>query len=197
MNTACPCIVYLHGFNSSPQSVKARQLGSYLDERGMAEHYLCPALPPSGRAAIALIEAELAKRPGRRFVFVGSSLGGFYSTWLAEKYDTRAVLLNPGIKPWLDLHSYVGMQQNIYTAKRYELTRAHLEEWEQLWVPAITPSRYFLLVETGDEVLDYRVAVARYAGGRQEVIQGGDHSLQSFVKHIPTILDFAGLPVRQ
>lgn len=194
MTSALPCIVYLHGFNSSPQSHKARQLSDYLVQRGTGQHYWCPALPPSGKQAITLIEAELAKRAGQRFVFVGSSLGGFYSTWLAEKLDSRAVLINPGIKPWVDLRGHVGIQQNIYTAERYELSKAHLDEWEQLWVPVITPSRYFLLVETGDEVLDYRAAVARYAGGQQKVIAGGDHSLRSFEEHIPAILEFAGLP---
>lgn len=196
MNPALPCIVYLHGFNSSPQSHKARQFGDYLARRGMGEHYVCPALPPSGRQAIGLIETEMAKRPGRRFVFIGSSLGGFYSTWLAEKHEASAVLLNPGIKPWLDLRGHVGPQQNMYTGERYELTLEHLHEWERLWMPEITPPRYFLLVETGDEVLDYRAAVSRYAGGQQRIIPGGDHSLQSFAEHIPAILEFAGMPPR-
>src|SRR3954471_22120421 len=106
MNSALPFIFYLHGFNSSPQSHKARQLGSYLIQRGMGEHYSCPALPPSGEQAIALVEGEMAKRLGRRFIFVGSSLGGFYATWLAEKHGASAVLVNPGIKPWVDLREY-------------------------------------------------------------------------------------------
>jgi predicted esterase YcpF (UPF0227 family) len=188
-----PCFIYLHGFNSSPQSHKARQFGAWLEQRGWGEHYVCPALPTSGRQAMALVEELMASRPGRRFVFVGSSLGGFYATWLAEKHAAQAVLINPGIKPWLDLRPYLGTQQNIYTAERYELTESHLQEWEQQWVAAITPSRYLLLVETGDELLDYRVAVARYAGARQRVIQGGDHAFQSFPEHIPAILEFAGI----
>lgn len=194
MSIVSPCIIYLHGFNSSPQSHKARQFGDDLARRGLSEHYFCPALPPSGKQAVALIESEMARHPNRRFVFVGSSLGGFYSTWLAEKHAASAVLINPGIRPWVDLRNHLGMQENIYTAERYELTSRHLEEWQQLWAPAITPSRYLLLVETGDEVLDYREAVVRYAGARQIVIQGGDHSLQSFTDHIPAILEFAGLP---
>mgnify|MGYP000656007990 CR=1 FL=1 len=186
-------LIYLHGFNSSPKSHKASQLREYLAERGLGEHYACPALPPSGSQSIALVEAEMQQRPGRRFVFIGSSLGGFYATWLAEKHDASAVIINPGIRPWGDLRNYLGSQQNIYTGECYELTEAHLDEWQRLWVPFITPSRYFLLAETGDELLDYRDAASRYEGARQLIVPGGDHSFQSFTVHIPALLEFAGM----
>jgi len=186
-------IVYLHGFNSSPQSIKARQFGQYLQDRGLGDQWFCPALPPSGDEAIAIVERAIADRPPGSLTFVGSSLGGFYATWLAEKYDARAVLINPAITPHLGLRDYLGEQSNIYTGERYQLTEANLQEWERLFVPAMTPSRYLLLVETGDELLDYREAVRRYSGARQVVVEGGDHSLQSFPWHIPAILEFAGL----
>jgi predicted esterase YcpF (UPF0227 family) len=92
------------------------------------------------------------------------------------------------------LRAYLGPQKNLHTGAPYELTEAHLDEWARLVVPKIAPERYLLLVETGDEVLDYRQAVSRYAGARQVVIEGGDHSLQSFPRHLPLILEFAGLP---
>ena len=187
-----PFIVYLHGFNSSPQSSKARQLGEAMQRRGWEGRYFCPALPARGRQAISVVEGELARRPGQAPVFVGSSLGGFYATWLAEKHAARAVLINPAITPHAGLRDYLGTQQNIYTGERYELTQEHLRDWEQLHVPAITPSHYLLLVETGDEILDYREAVKRYAGARQVVVEGGDHALQSFSRHIPLLLEFAG-----
>ena len=186
-------IVYLHGFNSSPQSIKARQFGQYLQDRGLGDQWFCPALPPNGDEAIAIIERAIADRPPGSLTFVGSSLGGFYATWLAEKYDARAVLINPAITPHLGLRDYLGEQSNIYTGERYQLTEANLQAWERLFVPAITPSRYLLLVETGDELLDYREAVRRYSGARQVVVEGGDHSLQSFLRHIPAILEFARL----
>lgn len=179
-------IVYLHGFNSSPQSHKARLLGQYLAERGLASHYACPALPPLATDALRRIESLVV--PGT--CFVGSSLGGFYATYLAEKHGARAVLINPAIEPHVGLRAYLGPQKNLYTGEPYELTEAHLREWAQLYVPRITPSRYLLLVETGDEVLDYREAVKRYAGAEQAVIQGGDHSLQSFPQHLARILEF-------
>lgn len=185
-------IVYLHGFNSSPESHKARVLGRYLAERGLAGRYACPALPVSASEAIREIE-RLGVGP--RTCLVGSSLGGFYATHLVEKHGARAVLINPAIEPHAGLHAYLGPQKNLHTGELYELTEHHLAEWAALVVPRITPERYFLLVETGDEVLDYRQAVARYAGARQVVVPGGDHSLQSFPEHLPAIVEFAGLKV--
>lgn len=186
-------IVYLHGFNSSPQSHKAQVLSRYLAERGLGAHYACPALPPPATEAVAVIEALLARHAGAPCCFVGSSLGGYYATYLAEKHDARAVLLNPAIEPHLGLRAYLGEQKNFHTGEPYQLTEAHLRDWQALWAPRITPSRYLLIVETGDEVLDYRRAVARYAGAEQVVIEGGDHSLQSFAQHLPRIVAFAGL----
>jgi predicted esterase YcpF (UPF0227 family) len=91
------------------------------------------------------------------------------------------------------LRAYLGEQKNFHTGAPYQLTEAHLRDWQALWVARITPSRYLLIVETGDEVLDYRSAVARYRGAEQVVIEGGDHSLLSFPQHLPRILAFAGL----
>lgn len=153
----------------------------------MAAHYACPALPPLAAAAIREIE-KLA--PDASTCFLGSSLGGFYATYLAEKHDARAVLVNPAIEPHIGLRPYLGPQSNLHTGEPYELTEAHLREWHSLYVPRITPRRYLLLVETGDEVLDYRRAVARYAGAEQMVVEGGDHSLQSFPRHLPRIVEF-------
>jgi len=153
----------------------------------MAAQYACPALPPLAADAIRQIE-KLA--PDASTCFLGSSLGGFYATYLAEKHDTRAVLVNPAIDPHIGLRAYLGPQSNLHTGEPYELTEAHLREWQSLYVPRITPRRYLLLVETGDEVLDYRRAVARYAGAEQIVVEGGDHSLQSFPRHLPRIVEF-------
>ena len=191
-------LIYLHGFNSSPQSHKATVLGRFLAEHGLGDSYCCPALPPRADQAIAIIEAEIVRRAGPGLLpltFVGSSLGGFYATWLAEKYDARAVLINPAITPHVGLSKYLGVQQNLYTGEQYLLTEAHVQEWERLWCPSITPSRYLLMVETGDEVLDYRQAVERYAGAEQIVVQGGDHMFQSFPEHSPRLLEFASLEV--
>jgi predicted esterase YcpF (UPF0227 family) len=182
-------IVYLHGFNSSPRSHKAMLLACTMAERGLAAQYACPELPPRASEALAHIEPLLEANT----CLVGSSLGGFYATWLAEKHALRAVLINPAIEPHVGLAAYLGPQKNLYTGEPYTLSEAHLREWRAIYAPRITPQRYLLLVETGDEVLDYRQAVARYAGCEQVVIEGGDHSLQSFPRHLPRILRFAGL----
>jgi uncharacterized protein len=183
-------IVYLHGFNSSPQSHKAQVMRAYMAQRGLAAKYACPALPPLAGAALRAIEASMAV--GEVVCFVGSSLGGFYATYLAETLGAKAVLINPAIEPHVGLRSYLGPQKNLYTGEPYELTEEHLQEWERLVVAQVTPSRYLLLVETGDEVLDYRQAVQRYAGCEQVVVSGGDHSLKSFPEHLARILEFAG-----
>jgi predicted esterase YcpF (UPF0227 family) len=187
-------IIYLHGFNSSPLSHKAQVLGNYMAGEGLATQYVCPALPPLAHEAIALVELLIAAAPPKSLCFVGSSLGGFYATYLAEKHAARAVLINPAIDPHVGLRSYLGTQKNLHTGEPYELTAAHLRDWEKLYVPRITPERYLLLVETGDEVLDFRKAVARYAGSEQVVVRGGDHSFQSFPEYLSRILRFAGLP---
>ena len=191
-DTGRSMIVYLHGFNSSPASKKAQQLGAYMRRRGLGADFDCPQLPHRPDEAIAVAEAAIARAAGRLVTLVGSSLGGFYATWLAEKHGFNAVLINPAVMAQRDLRELIGPQKNLYSGEEYELTEAHIAGWERLMVPTITPSRYFLIVETGDEVLDYREAVERYRGARQIVIPGGDHTLQSFPGHMPAILEFAG-----
>jgi predicted esterase YcpF (UPF0227 family) len=186
-------IAYLHGFNSSPLSHKAQLMAGFMASLGLADQYVCPALPPLAADAVAEIETLMARQPGARWCFVGSSLGGFYATHLAEKHGARAVLINPAIDPHVGLRAYLGEQKNLHTGEPYQLTDAHLRGWEALVPARITPARYLLIVETGDEVLDYRQAVAYYRGAEQIVIAGGDHSLQTFPQHLPRILAFAGL----
>jgi predicted esterase YcpF (UPF0227 family) len=171
-------------------------MSAWMEARGLGARFVCPALPPRPREAIALIAPlaeRLAREAGGTPCFVGSSLGGFYATHFAERLGARAVLLNPAVDPYAGLEAALGPQQNLYTGERYELTRDDLNAWRELSAPAIDPERYLLIVETGDEVLDYRLALVRYAGARTVVRQGGDHTLQSFAEHLPRILAFAGL----
>jgi predicted esterase YcpF (UPF0227 family) len=186
-------IVYLHGFNSSPQSAKAQFLKRYLEERGRGREFVCPRLPHLPNLAVAAAEAEMTRLAHDEITLVGSSLGGFYATWLAEKHAVRAVLVNPAIDPHLDLRANLGPQRSFHGGESYELTGQHLQEWQGLFVGKVHPERYLLLVETGDEVLDYRSAVRKYRGAMQIVVQGGDHSLASFPEHVPLILNFAGM----
>lgn len=185
-------IVYLHGFNSTPESRKAQTLSAYMRERGLGEFFRCPRLPHRPQEAVVVIERELAARDSAA-TLVGSSLGGFYATYFAELRNLRAVLIQPAIKPYVGLEAMLGPQQNLYTGERYELTRAHLDAWRALAVERVDPERYLLLLETGDELLDWREAARKYEGARTVIRDGGDHTLQSFPEHIPTILRFAGI----
>ncbi len=184
-------IVYLHGFNSSPASGKARQLGEHMASLGRQADYYCPALANSPRTAIAQVEAGLAQRRPESVTLVGSSLGGFYATHLAEKHGWKAVLVNPAVHAHLLLRTALGPQTNWHSGEKWELTEAHLAELAALDVPAISqPERYLLLAQTGDEVLDYRDAVAYYTGATQIIEDGGDHGFAGFERHVQTILDF-------
>ena len=187
-------IVYLHGFRSAPASIKARALKARMVERGLGELFWCEQLPVSPHAAIALAEAEIARaqRAGLQPTVVGSSLGGYYATWLAERHGLRAVLVNPAVVAPLALESFVGMQDNLYTGERFEFTAQHLDELRALDVAAITrPERYWLLAETGDEVLDYRHAALKYSGARQTLLDGGNHGFSRWNDYLDAVIDFA------
>ena len=186
-------IIYLHGFNSSPDSHKARFMTAWMERHGLGYNLICPALPHWPNQAIGVIENELGRHAAERLTLIGSSLGAFYATWLAEKHDLRAIVINPAITPHTGLRTYLGEQKNLYTEQSYDFTEEHLVQLEGLYAPRITPERYLVLVETGDEVIDYREALERYRGCRQVVVPGGNHTLQSFPEHIPLILEFCGL----
>jgi uncharacterized protein len=183
-------LIYIHGFNSSPASAKAQLVKARLEAMGRGAEFAAPALPYSPAQAAALLDALATRHPGA--ALVGSSLGGYYATWLAEKHDLRAALLNPAVRPYELLSAHVGVQQNLYTGERYEFTAQYVEELRALEVSRVTPARYLLVAATGDEVLDYRSAVARYRGCRQVLIEGGDHGLSDFADHVDAVLGFCG-----
>jgi uncharacterized protein len=130
--------------------------------------------------------------PGDTVALVGSSLGGYYATWLAEKYGLRAVLVNPAVVAHISLEKFIGPQQNLYTGERFDFTLEHLAELHTLEVARLShPENLWLLVEAGDEVLDYRQAVTRYAGARQTVLASGDHSFTRWAGVLDQVIDFA------
>ncbi|MHB1427440.1 MAG: YqiA/YcfP family alpha/beta fold hydrolase [Rhodocyclaceae bacterium] len=189
-------ILYLHGFTSGPQSRKVQLLAARMAQRGCADRLICPQLPASPAAAIALADAIIAKvGAGRTAVtLAGSSLGGFYATWLAERHGLRAVLINPAVVAAIELECYLGPQTWLYSGEPFEFTRRHIDELRALEVPRLAdPARYWLLAEEGDETLDYRQAVARYAGAKQTVLPGGDHSFTRWGDYLDEVIVFAGL----
>jgi len=181
-------LIYVHGFNSSPASAKAQVLKAKLESLGRGAELVAPALPPSPTQAAALLDALAVRHRG--VALIGSSLGGYYATWLAEKHGMRAVLLNPVVRPYDLLAPLVGTQKRFHTGEEYVFTTHHVAELRALEVKRITPERYLLIVTTGDEVLDYRRAVERYRGCKQIVIEGGDHGLSGFADHLDAVLEF-------
>ena len=167
-------------------------LGDYVANYAPAMTYRVPALHHRPARAIVQAEEACAGVAVGDLTLVGSSLGGFYATVLAERLGCRAALLNPAVHPHTHFAKYLGPQKNLYTGEAFVLTAEHVEELRAMDPPAITrPERYWLFVETADEVLDYREAVAYYAGALQEVVRGGDHTLVSFPERIPDIVEWA------
>jgi len=186
-----PLIVFLHGFCSSPASPKARRLAEYMNARGLGDCFVCPQLSPVPDEAVASV-SRLIERADGPVALVGSSLGGHYANHLAEKYGLNAVLINPAAVHCLDAGKFIGEHANFHTGERFIFTAAHAAQLAaQVRKP--TPARYWLLTETGDEVLDWRQATEYYAGCRQTVLPGGDHSFTRFPAFMQQIVEFAGL----
>lgn len=183
-------ILYLHGFRSSPRSFKARVIQQRMAAAGRAHRLICPQLPASPKAAMALV-LGLAERHADRLAIIGSSLGGFYATWLAERFGCRAALLNPSVDPLVNLSKNVGVTTNWHSDEPFEFKPEYIDELAALRVASITrPARYFLLAASGDEVLDYRDMVAHYSGARQHVIAGSDHAIAEFEQYADEVLSF-------
>jgi len=184
-------IVYLHGFRSSPASRKATQLRQALIARGRAGEYVCPQLPVAPSQAIELAAGLVRDRRPDQIALIGSSLGGYYATWLAELIGCRAVLLNPAIRPQDDLKRHLGVQPVYFSQEQIDFRPEYLAELDAIDTPRTTrPERYFLIAATGDALIDYRDMTRKYAGARQRVIQGSDHELSDFAEYIEEVVAF-------
>jgi predicted esterase YcpF (UPF0227 family) len=187
-------ILYLHGFRSSPQSFKARVLAGRMTELGRAHDWCCPQLPVSPKEAIALAAQAVAGLPPEQVSVIGSSLGGYYAAWLAQRYGYRAVLLNPAVDPGRDLAQYLGPQALWHGGGSIVVEARHLDELRALAVASITrPERYYLIATTGDEVLDYRDMLKFYAGVSTTLIEGSDHGISDFAEYRDRVLAFCGI----
>lgn len=192
--SSSPYLLYLHGFRSSPRSFKARVVQEQLEQAGLGERLICPQLPASPKAAIDLALALVERLAPANLAIVGSSLGGFYATWLAERLGVRAAVINPSVDPTRNLEKHVGVTTAWHSDEPFEFRQEYIGELHDLRVARITRAeRYFLLAATGDEVLDYRDMVAHYAGARQHVIEGSDHAISEFPQYVDEVLAFCGL----
>lgn len=186
-------ILYLHGFRSSPASFKARMMRSHCEACGKLEEFICPQLPASPASAMQLIESLASNYDADALTVVGSSLGGYYATALAEKIGCKAVLLNPAVRPAQDLQKHVGALTTWHSNEPFEFKTEYIGELEAIAVTNITqPERYFLVAATGDEVLDWRSMTEHYQGARQLVIEGSDHGISDFDKYIDEVIAFCG-----
>lgn len=190
-------ILYLHGFRSSPDSFKARMMADAIAARGLTDEWNCPQLPASPREAIELALGMARNRLAdaaspRELTVIGSSLGGFYATWIAEQLGCKAVLLNPAVHAARDLATQVGEHHMYHSGAPFVFLPEYVAELAAIHAPRITqPDRYFLVAATGDEVLDWREMRDRYAGCRQRIVQGSDHGLSDFAEWMPEVLEFA------
>lgn len=186
-------IVYLHGFRSSPQSRKAQMLRKHLQQRGLVDQFVCPALPASPRMASQLaLYAARSTRAGD-VALIGSSLGGYYATWVAEQLGCRAVLLNPAVDPARDLQAHIGRQPVFFSDDEIDFRPEYIDELRALDTGVTNPERYFLIAATGDTVINYRMMVAKYHGVRQIVIEGSNHELSDFARYVDEVLSFCGI----
>ena len=188
-------LLYLHGFRSSPQSAKARRVAAWVREHRADIAWLCPQLPPSPLDAIDTVLAAIADWPRDRMAVIGSSLGGYYATVVAERTGCRAVLLNPAVEPARDLAAHIGEQKAWHGDDRFYFHAEFIDELNVLAppVPLARPERYFAVIAKGDEVLSWREMSARYAGCPIRLIDGSDHALTDFEAHLPSVLAFLGL----
>ncbi len=191
-------LIYIHGFNSSPESYKASLLESYASKINMPDVLEIPALSFDPALAmdqlLEIIQKYQQHNGVRPLCFIGSSLGGYYATYLAEKFDSRVVLINPAVKPYELFEGYLGFNRNLYTGEEYMLTMAHVEQLKKYNVKEISkPDRYLLMLQTGDEVLDYNLALEKYAAVPSIVEEGGGHEFSGFDRHLETVLAFCGI----
>ena len=190
-------LLYLHGFRSSPQSTKARQMAAWVAAHRPQATWCCPQLPPSPAQAMQEIDALVAGWPAETSAVIGSSLGGFYASALAARPGWRVVLLNPAVDPARDLAKYIGEIKAWHSDEQFHFRAGFIDELRAIASApkpaALRPERCFAVIAKGDEVLDWREMTARYAGCRIKLLEGGDHALSDFAeRHLPDVVDFLG-----
>lgn len=195
-------LLYLHGFRSSPQSMKAQKVAERMRTQHPGVVWWCPQLPPSPREAMALVARGVQAWPRETMAVVGSSLGGFYARWLSLQTGCRAVLLNPAPFPARGLASYIGEQTAWHDPQeRFVFEPVFVDELQAQEAdiarlaplhPA-TPEKQFAIVSKGDEVLDWREMQAFCAGGTTRLLEGSDHAISDFDAHIDDVFRFLGL----
>lgn len=184
-------LIYLHGFLSSPASVKAQATKSYWRQHYPDVEFVCPQLPCYPEHAKIMLDGFAQQYQNSQVGYIGSSLGGFLSTYMADNYGGKAVLINPAAKPHKVLADYLGEHEHPYTQERFVLKPEHMQSLQNMYLPAPRdPSQFWVLLQTADETLDYREAEQKYQDARLTVEQGGDHAFQGYERFLPDIFRF-------
>ncbi len=184
-------LLYLHGFSSSPASHKARLTAGWLARHHPEVEFICPTLSPRPPEAADQIEAATRHCDWSRTLVMGSSMGGFFATWVAETHGCKAVLINPAVRPWRGRAYLLGEQTNYHTGETFIMRPEDIEGFAHYGVTTLShPEHFWVLLQTGDEVLDYRRAVEHYQGCHVTVEEGGDHGFQGLERFLPEIMKF-------
>ncbi|QWD61014.1 YqiA/YcfP family alpha/beta fold hydrolase [Polynucleobacter sp. MWH-UH35A] len=187
-------VVYLHGFRSSPRSSKAVMTGEAIRSMATEENpieWYCPQLLASPKQSMDMVEKHIQDSKHYRLVVIGSSLGGYYANYLAEKYGCKGLALNPAVRAPKELASHVGMLTAYDTNEPYDFRPEYIDQLKDLQVEVISnPSRYFLMAAKGDELLDWQEMVEFYKGAEQLVLEGSDHGISEYSDHLPKVLNF-------
>jgi len=188
-------LLYLHGFRSSPRSTKAQLVQERIAQRHPGVTLWCPQLPPSPREAMEMVMRGIAAWPRERMAVIGSSLGGFYASWVAEQTGCRAAVLNPAVYPARDLAQYIGEHASWHNPEEtFYFRPEYVEELRALGNAAISrPERYYALIAKGDEVLDWREMSAHYLGAQGRLLESSNHAITEFADHLDDVLAFLDL----
>lgn len=187
-----PRFIYIHGFNSSPNAHKAVQMGQWLARNKPQAEYLAPALSPYPAVAQAQLQSLFDRSQNNDYTYlIGSSLGGYFACYFAERLQCKAVLINPSVYPYHSLLQYLGENENYHTGEKYTLEESHAEELRAMEVSQLShPEKVWVLLQTGDETLDFKEAATKYTCSPCAIEYGGDHSFQNFERWIPNIVNF-------
>ncbi len=188
-------LLYLHGFRSSPASAKATLMARTVAQRRPQVRWCCPQLPPSPRQAMNEVSALIADWPREGMAVVGSSLGGFYASWVARQTGCKSVLLNPAVFPARDLARHMGAQSQWHQPdESFYFEAAFVDELQQLAAEGThAPGPELVLIAQGDEVLDWREMRDRYPDAQQIILPGNDHAISDFALHLDGVLKFLNL----
>lgn len=187
-------LVYLHGFRSSPNSAKAVMTGEAVRAISTAQNsyeWYCPQLLASPKKSMDMVSKHIDQSQVDRMVIVGSSLGGFYTNYLAEKYRCKGIVLNPAVYAARELEPHVGMMTAYDSEEPFDFKAEYIDQLQVLQVNRISnPERYFLIAAKGDELLDWREMAAFYPGAKQLILEGSDHGIADYATHLSSVIEF-------